>query len=27
VRASIGIGTTQEHVDRLVSALRDLVAR
>jgi selenocysteine lyase/cysteine desulfurase len=27
VRASIGIGTTQEHVDRLVSALRDLVSR
>ncbi|RVX45708.1 selenocysteine lyase/cysteine desulfurase [Nonomuraea polychroma] len=27
VRASIGIGTTQEHVDRLVEALRDLVSR
>ncbi|MET7327374.1 aminotransferase class V-fold PLP-dependent enzyme [Nonomuraea sp. NPDC005650] len=27
VRASIGIGTTQEHVDRLVAALRDLVSR
>ncbi|MFI6736115.1 aminotransferase class V-fold PLP-dependent enzyme [Nonomuraea sp. NPDC050451] len=27
VRASIGIGTTQEHVDRLVEALRDLVNR
>ncbi|MEV0999768.1 aminotransferase class V-fold PLP-dependent enzyme [Nonomuraea sp. NPDC050202] len=27
VRASIGIGTTQEHVDRLVEAVRDLVAR
>ncbi|MGN9787480.1 aminotransferase class V-fold PLP-dependent enzyme [Nonomuraea sp. ZG12] len=27
VRASIGIGSTQEHVDRLVEALRDLVAR
>ncbi|WP_336207493.1 aminotransferase class V-fold PLP-dependent enzyme [Nonomuraea sp. LPB2021202275-12-8] len=27
VRASIGIGTTQEHVDRLVEALRDLLAR
>ncbi|MEV4218869.1 aminotransferase class V-fold PLP-dependent enzyme [Nonomuraea sp. NPDC049725] len=27
VRASIGIGTTQEHVDRLVGALRDLVSR
>lgn len=27
VRASIGIGTTEEHVDRLVSALRDLVSR
>ncbi|MEV0386378.1 aminotransferase class V-fold PLP-dependent enzyme [Nonomuraea sp. NPDC050643] len=27
VRASIGIGSTQEHVDRLVEALRDLVRR
>ncbi len=27
VRASIGIGSTQEHVDRLVEALRELVAR
>ncbi|NUP68400.1 MAG: aminotransferase class V-fold PLP-dependent enzyme [Nonomuraea sp.] len=27
VRASIGIGSTQEHVDRLVDALRDLVGR
>ncbi|WP_205314971.1 aminotransferase class V-fold PLP-dependent enzyme [Nonomuraea lactucae] len=27
VRASIGIGTTEEHVDRLVEALRDLVTR
>ncbi|MBN6050850.1 aminotransferase class V-fold PLP-dependent enzyme [Nonomuraea sp. RK-328] len=27
VRASIGIGTTEEHVDRLVTALRDLAAR
>ncbi|GAA3696589.1 aminotransferase class V-fold PLP-dependent enzyme [Nonomuraea antimicrobica] len=27
VRASIGIGSTQEHVDRLIEALRDLVAR
>ncbi|HEX4816277.1 MAG TPA: aminotransferase class V-fold PLP-dependent enzyme [Nonomuraea sp.] len=27
VRASIGIGTTQEHVDRLVAALRDLTSR
>ncbi|NJP96158.1 aminotransferase class V-fold PLP-dependent enzyme [Nonomuraea sp. FMUSA5-5] len=27
VRASIGIGTTQEHVDRLVEAVRDLVSR
>ncbi|MBB2912557.1 selenocysteine lyase/cysteine desulfurase [Streptosporangium becharense] len=27
VRASIGIGTTAEHVDRLVTALRDLVSR
>ncbi|NBE96375.1 aminotransferase class V-fold PLP-dependent enzyme [Nonomuraea sp. KC401] len=27
VRASIGIGTTQEHVDRLIDALRDLTAR
>nr|WP_328808606.1 aminotransferase class V-fold PLP-dependent enzyme [Nonomuraea montanisoli] len=27
VRASIGIGTTEEHVDRLVAALRDLTAR
>ncbi|WP_397334422.1 aminotransferase class V-fold PLP-dependent enzyme [Nonomuraea sp. 3-1Str] len=27
VRASIGIGTTEEHVDRLVGALRDLAAR
>ncbi|MEU7897269.1 aminotransferase class V-fold PLP-dependent enzyme [Nonomuraea sp. NPDC049152] len=27
VRASIGIGTTEEHVDRLVGALHDLVAR
>ena len=27
VRASIGIGTTDEHVDRLVEALRDLTAR
>ena len=27
VRASIGIGTTEEHVDRLVDALRDLAAR
>ncbi|MGI5285509.1 aminotransferase class V-fold PLP-dependent enzyme [Nonomuraea polychroma] len=27
VRASIGIGTTQEHVDRLVEALRNLVSR
>ncbi|MEU6711081.1 aminotransferase class V-fold PLP-dependent enzyme [Nonomuraea sp. NPDC046802] len=27
VRASIGIGTTREHVDRLIGALRDLVAR
>jgi selenocysteine lyase/cysteine desulfurase len=26
VRASIGIGTTQEHVDRLIGALRDLVS-
>nr|WP_226899190.1 aminotransferase class V-fold PLP-dependent enzyme [Nonomuraea phyllanthi] len=27
VRASIGIGTTEEHVDRLVEALRELVNR
>ncbi|MFD8533093.1 aminotransferase class V-fold PLP-dependent enzyme [Streptosporangium canum] len=27
VRASIGIGTTEEHVDRLVAALRDLLNR
>ncbi|MGW9346719.1 aminotransferase class V-fold PLP-dependent enzyme [Nocardiopsis flavescens] len=27
VRASLGIGTTQEHVDRLVGAVADLVAR
>ncbi|GAA3147643.1 aminotransferase class V-fold PLP-dependent enzyme [Nonomuraea roseoviolacea] len=27
VRASVGIGTTEEHVDRLVAALRDLAAR
>ncbi|WP_084008946.1 aminotransferase class V-fold PLP-dependent enzyme [Planomonospora sphaerica] len=27
VRASIGIGTTAEHVDRLVGALRELVSR
>ncbi|WP_246466856.1 aminotransferase class V-fold PLP-dependent enzyme [Streptosporangium album] len=27
VRASIGIGTTTEHVDRLVAALRELVSR
>ncbi|WP_434096202.1 aminotransferase class V-fold PLP-dependent enzyme [Streptosporangium roseum] len=27
VRASIGIGTTEEHVDRLVTALRDLLNR
>ncbi|GAA0949704.1 aminotransferase class V-fold PLP-dependent enzyme [Nonomuraea longicatena] len=27
VRASIGIGTTDEHVDRLVEALRELVSR
>jgi len=27
VRASIGIGTTTEHVDRLIQALRDLPAR
>ncbi|MFD1934663.1 aminotransferase class V-fold PLP-dependent enzyme [Nonomuraea mangrovi] len=27
VRASIGIGTTEEHVDRLIGALQDLVAR
>lgn len=27
VRASIGIGSTQEHVDRLIEALRDLVGR
>lgn len=27
VRASIGIGTTSEHVDRLITALRDLVSR
>nr|WP_308250884.1 aminotransferase class V-fold PLP-dependent enzyme [Nonomuraea rhizosphaerae] len=27
VRASIGIGTTEEHVDRLIGALRDLVGR
>lgn len=27
VRASLGIGTTEEHVDRLVSALQDLVSR
>ncbi|WP_372470401.1 aminotransferase class V-fold PLP-dependent enzyme [Nonomuraea aurantiaca] len=27
VRASIGIGTTEEHVDRLIEALRDLAAR
>ncbi|MEW9549984.1 aminotransferase class V-fold PLP-dependent enzyme [Nonomuraea sp. NPDC050783] len=27
VRASIGIGTTQEHVDRLVEALRDIASR
>ncbi|MEV0619666.1 aminotransferase class V-fold PLP-dependent enzyme [Nonomuraea sp. NPDC050404] len=27
VRASIGIGTTQEHVDRLIEAVRDLAAR
>ncbi|MFI6908467.1 aminotransferase class V-fold PLP-dependent enzyme [Nonomuraea sp. NPDC050394] len=27
VRASIGIGTTDEHVDRLITALRDLTAR
>ncbi|MEO3874239.1 aminotransferase class V-fold PLP-dependent enzyme [Nonomuraea sp. B12E4] len=27
IRASIGLGTTQEHVDRLIEALRDLAAR
>ncbi|MDP9848210.1 aminotransferase class V-fold PLP-dependent enzyme [Streptosporangium lutulentum] len=27
VRASIGIGTTEEHVDRLITALQDLVSR
>ncbi|MDA0636956.1 aminotransferase class V-fold PLP-dependent enzyme [Nonomuraea sp. MCN248] len=27
VRASIGIGTTDEHVDRLIGALRELVSR
>ncbi|MGW7478862.1 aminotransferase class V-fold PLP-dependent enzyme [Nonomuraea muscovyensis] len=27
VRASIGIGTTEEHVDRLVAAVRDLASR
>ncbi|GAA2373866.1 aminotransferase class V-fold PLP-dependent enzyme [Nonomuraea africana] len=27
VRASIGIGTTEEHIDRLIGALRDLVTR
>ncbi|GGP03644.1 aminotransferase class V-fold PLP-dependent enzyme [Nonomuraea glycinis] len=27
VRASIGIGSTQEHVDRLIEALRELAAR
>ncbi|MER7504749.1 aminotransferase class V-fold PLP-dependent enzyme [Nonomuraea pusilla] len=27
VRASVGIGTTEEHVDRLIGALRDLVSR
>ncbi|MER6944399.1 aminotransferase class V-fold PLP-dependent enzyme [Nonomuraea sp. NPDC000554] len=27
VRASIGLGTTEEHVDRLVEALRDLTTR
>ncbi|MFD0884499.1 aminotransferase class V-fold PLP-dependent enzyme, partial [Streptosporangium algeriense] len=27
VRASIGIGSTTEHVDRLIEALRDLVTR
>lgn len=27
VRASIGIGTTEEHVDRLLAALRDLAGR
>jgi selenocysteine lyase/cysteine desulfurase len=27
VRASIGIGTTSEHVDRLIAALQDLVSR
>jgi selenocysteine lyase/cysteine desulfurase len=27
VRASIGIGTTSEHVDRLITALRDLASR
>ncbi|WP_433259120.1 aminotransferase class V-fold PLP-dependent enzyme [Streptosporangium sp. CA-135522] len=27
VRASIGIGSTEEHVDRLIAALRDLVTR
>ncbi|MEU4830286.1 aminotransferase class V-fold PLP-dependent enzyme [Streptosporangium sp. NPDC023615] len=27
VRASIGIGTTEEHVDRLIGALRDLASR
>ncbi|TYB59107.1 aminotransferase class V-fold PLP-dependent enzyme [Nonomuraea sp. PA05] len=27
VRASIGIGSTQEHVDRLIEAVRDLVTR
>ncbi|GAA2210355.1 aminotransferase class V-fold PLP-dependent enzyme [Nonomuraea monospora] len=27
VRASIGIGSTQEHVDRLIEAVRDLVSR
>ncbi|MFI6298405.1 aminotransferase class V-fold PLP-dependent enzyme [Nonomuraea sp. NPDC050790] len=27
VRASIGIGTTDEHVDRLITALRDLTSR
>nr|WP_245765341.1 aminotransferase class V-fold PLP-dependent enzyme [Nonomuraea jiangxiensis] len=27
VRASIGLGTTQEHVDRLIEAVRDLAAR
>ncbi|MFF5208447.1 aminotransferase class V-fold PLP-dependent enzyme [Streptosporangium sp. NPDC000396] len=27
VRASIGIGTTEEHIDRLITALRELVSR